>query len=100
VRILQDVFTNIGKNKNTLQFSIDIFNFGNLLNSSWSTVKTLNNGAILVPTNQNNLVPGGTVRPTFQLATDRSGLATSTFRDNASITSTYYMQFGLRYLFN
>jgi hypothetical protein len=100
VRIMQDLFTNIGKNRNTLQFSLDIFNFGNLLNSGWSTFKTLNAGAILVPTNQNALVPGGTTRPTFQLATDRSGLATSTFRDNASVASTYYMQFGLRYLFN
>lgn len=100
IRIMQDLFTNIGKNKNTIQFSIDIFNFGNLLNNSWSTYKTLNAGAILVPTNQNSLTPGGTVKPTFQLATDRSGLATKTFRDNASITSTYYMQFGLRYLFN
>ncbi|MET0393419.1 MAG: carboxypeptidase regulatory-like domain-containing protein [Chitinophagaceae bacterium] len=100
VRFMQDLFTNIGKNRNTLQFSIDIFNFGNLLNSSWSEIKTLNTAAILVPTNQASLVPGGTVKPTFQLATDRTGLASTTFRDNLSITSTYYMQFGIRYLFN
>lgn len=100
VKFLQDLFMNIGKNRNTIQFSIDIFNFGNLLNSSWSKVKTVNAPSILVPTNQASLVPSGTVRPTFQLATDRNGLATSTFRDNVSITSTYYMQFGIRYLFN
>ena len=100
LKFMQDVFVNLGKNRNTLQFTVDIFNFGNLLNSSWSTFKTVNAPGILVPTNINALVPGGTVRPTFQLQTDRSGLATSTFRENVSITSTYYMQFGLRYLFN
>lgn len=100
LRILQDLFTNIGKNRNTLQFSLDIFNFGNLINSGWSTLKTINSSVILVPTNQNSLVPGGTVKPTFQLATDRNNIITKTFRENESISSTYYMQFGLRYLFN
>lgn len=100
LKFLQDIFTNIGRNRNTLQFSLDIFNFGNLINKNWSKVKTANAMSILVPTNQNALVPGGNVKPTFQLQTDRSGLAGSTFRDNVSIVSTYYMQFGLRYLFN
>lgn len=99
-KLLQDIFVNIGNNKNTLQFSIDIFNLGNLINSEWGKVKTLNTPALLVPTNANSLVPGGTVKPTFQLATDRNALVTETFRDNVSVTSTYYMQFGLRYIFN
>lgn len=100
LKFLQDVFINLGKNKNTLQFSIDIFNFGNLLSPDWGKVKIVNTPSILVPQNHTALVPGGTVKPTFQLATDRNGLAMETFRDNVSITSTYYMQFGLRYLFN
>jgi hypothetical protein len=100
VRFMQDLFTNIGKNRNTLQFSIDIFNFGNLLNSDWSKVKTLNAASLLVPTNQASIVPGGTTAPTFRLQTDRNAPVLSTFRDNVSVTSTYYMQFGLRYLFN
>lgn len=99
-RIMQDIFTNIGKSKNTLQFSLDIFNVGNLINPSWGKVKAVNNSGILVPRNQNNLVPGGTVRPEFWLATDRGQLISRTFRDNVGTTSTYYMQMGLRYLFN
>jgi hypothetical protein len=35
LRIVQDVFTNVGGSNNTLQFTLDIFNFGNFLNSSW-----------------------------------------------------------------
>ncbi|MGB3004964.1 MAG: hypothetical protein WBC06_00525, partial [Chitinophagaceae bacterium] len=99
-KLLQDVFTNIGKSKNTIQFSLDIFNFGNLLNPGWGKFKTINASSILIPRNEASLVPGGTVKPEFQLATDRGQIITRTFRDNQTITSTYYMQLGLRYLFN
>ncbi|MEJ7658711.1 MAG: hypothetical protein WKG07_03350 [Hymenobacter sp.] len=37
VRVLQDIFTNIGENRNALQFSIDIFNVGNLINRNWGS---------------------------------------------------------------
>lgn len=100
LKIAQDLFTNIGKTKNTLQFTIDIFNFGNLLNKNWGIYQTVNASGILVPTNQNALVAGGTVKPTFRLQTDRNQPVQSTFRNNVSLSSTYYMQFGLRYIFN
>lgn len=102
VRFMQDLFHNIGKNRNTIQFTIDIFNFGNLLNPEWSKVKSLNapSGQLLVPTNQASVIPGGSTLPTFRLQTDRNNPITTTFRDNVSVTSTYYMQFGIRYLFN
>ncbi|MFN2439104.1 MAG: TonB-dependent receptor domain-containing protein, partial [Chitinophagaceae bacterium] len=99
IKILQDVFTTIGKRRNSIQFSLDIFNFGNLINSDWGIFKTINTSSILVPTNQATLTPGGTTRPTFRLASDRGVPANKTFRDNVSIASTYYMQFGLRYIF-
>ena len=100
VRIMQDLFSSIGKTKHTLQFSIDIFNFGNMLKPGWGKLKTLNAGSILVPQNQNSLVAGGTVIPTFKLATANGDVVTKTFRDNVSIASTYCVQFGLRYIFN
>jgi len=99
VKILQDIFTNVGKHRNTLQFSLDIFNVANLLNPRWGLVSTVNNASPLVVTNANALVPGGTVRPTFRLAVDRNAPMTESFRDNASVVSTYFMQFGLRYIF-
>ncbi len=102
-KLLQDVFVNVGKKRNTIQFSLDIFNFGNLLNKDWGAFKALSvsNGGILVPTNVGALVAGGTVKPTFQLASDFGGnVPTSTYRAVLTPTSTYYMQFGLRYIFN
>jgi hypothetical protein len=100
VKIMQDLFTNVTKKRNTIQFSVDIFNFGNLLNPSWGKVKTINASSILVPQNHTTLVPGGTTRPTFRLATDRGNMITRTFRDNVSTASTYSIQFGIRYIFN
>ncbi len=100
VKIVQDLFANIGKHRNTLQVSLDIMNFGNLLNSEYGIQKSINAPSILVPTNVSSLVPGGTVKPTFRLATFGTAPVTKTFRDNLSIFSTYYMQFGIRYLMN
>ncbi|MEO7444267.1 MAG: carboxypeptidase regulatory-like domain-containing protein [Ferruginibacter sp.] len=103
VKLLQDIFTDIGKKRNTIQFSLDIFNFANLLNSGAGKFKTINASSILVPTNNTGttaFTPGGTTKPTFRLANLGSAPVTSTYRDNLSIASTYYMQFGLRYIFN
>jgi hypothetical protein len=102
-KLLQDVFVNVGKKRNTIQFSLDIFNFGNLLNKDWGAVKALSvsNAGILVPTNVAALVAGGAVRPTFQLASDFGGnVPTSTYRTVLTPASTYFMQFGIRYIFN
>jgi hypothetical protein len=106
-RLLQDVFANIGKNRNTIQFGLDIFNIGNLINKNWSKKRLTSTALvgsgvpILQPQNQNSLVPGGTVVPTFRLAPDRLGnINTRSYIDNVSITSTYYMQFSVRYIFN
>jgi hypothetical protein len=105
-KLLQDVFVKVGKQRNTIQFSLDIFNFTNFLNKEWGAFKSLslnNNGnaALLVPTNAAALVAGGAVKPTFQLASDVGGnVPTTTYRTVLNTGSTYYMQFGLRYIFN
>jgi Carboxypeptidase regulatory-like domain len=105
-KLLQDVFVNLGKKRNTIQFSLDIFNFGNLINKDWGAVKTLTlnnfgNASLLVPQNTAALVAGGTVKPTFNIALDPSGnLPTETYRTVQTVSSTYYMQFGIRYIFN
>jgi len=111
IKILQDIFTNIGGKKNTLQLSLDIFNFTNLLNKDWGIVKTVNTPSLLTISNAatfnsttgapiaTGFQPGGTIRPTFRLANDRGLPVSQTFRDNLSLASTYYMQFGIRYIF-
>lgn len=100
LKFMQDLYIKAGKYRNTLQFTVDIFNAGNLINNSWGKVKAVNATSILVPQNQNTLVPGGAVVPTFRLATDRNQIITRTFRDVVSTASTYSIQLGLRYIFN
>jgi Carboxypeptidase regulatory-like domain len=120
-RLLQDIFTNLGQdNRNTLQFSLDIFNIGNLLNKDWGIIQT---------PNRNNLLSfqsyGADGKPTFQFpylvnptisnaTLDASGAIitpgqvvnagqplSKTFRDDVgNIASRWQMQLGLRYIFN
>ena len=97
-KIIQDLFVKVGSKRNTLQASLDIFNFANLLNPDWGLTQTTNASSILVPVG--TLMPNTTTRPTFRLATDRGNLASESFRDNVNLSSTYYMQVGLRYIFN
>ncbi|MFD0794202.1 carboxypeptidase regulatory-like domain-containing protein [Mucilaginibacter litoreus] len=99
-KFLQDLFVNVGGKRNTIQFSFDIFNLGNLLNKNWGLHKLVNTRGILTPTNTSAITPDGTTVPTFRLAVDRGLPVSTTFRDDVSINSTYYMQFGLRYIFN
>lgn len=102
LRFTQDVYINVKGKKNTIQFTLDIFNFGNLLNKDWGVYKVTNASALLVATSAsvNALTPGGAATPVFTLAEDRGKPVTETYRDNNSTASTYYMQFGLRYIFN
>ncbi|MBL0270509.1 MAG: TonB-dependent receptor [Chitinophagaceae bacterium] len=100
VKFMQDVFVKAGKYRNTLQFTVDILNAGNLINNSWGKVKATNNTSILGIANAGNLVPGGSVLPVFTLAQDRGQMITRTFRDVVSTSSTYSIQLGIRYIFN
>ncbi len=100
IKLMQDLFVKAGKYRNTLQFTVDIFNAGNLFYSKWGERKATNATSILIPTNVSSLVPGGAVVPEFRLATDRGQIITRTFRDVVSTASTYQIQLGLRYIFN
>ncbi|MFT3680347.1 MAG: carboxypeptidase regulatory-like domain-containing protein [Ferruginibacter sp.] len=104
VRILQDIFTNIGKYRHSLQFSVDILNFANLLNSSWGLKKELNNGGIYnyALLNVASVTPQGV--PTFNMnnITNAAGtreLPTTPYRNWFGFGNTWSMQLGLRYNF-
>lgn len=97
-RLVQEVFKNVGGTKNSFQFTADIFNFGNLLNRNWGTYNFVNQANILVPTNVSAI--NETTAPTFRLNTSGGDVVRSTFGTTQSFTSTYYMQFGVRYNFN
>jgi outer membrane receptor protein involved in Fe transport len=97
-RLTQEVFRNFGKTKNSFQFTVDIFNVGNLLNRKWGNVNFVNNPAVLVP--QNVTAINATTKPTFRMAATQGDIVRETFGTSQTISSTYYMQFGVRYNFN
>ena len=100
VKIMQDFFVNVGGKRNTLQVSLDILNFANLLSRHWGLSQLYKQGNILTQTNITNIIAGGTVKPTYQLNPYNNTMLMNTFTNNISYTSTYSMQLGIRYIFN
>jgi hypothetical protein len=109
-RLLQDVFTNIGKNRNTLQFSLDVFNIGNLINRNWGVSQTQQRNSPLSFVdydqtsgqprfNFNPIVNSRTVFPDGTATTSVQTLNT-TNRYVTTESSRYRIQLGLRYSFN
>jgi len=91
VKLLQDYNFKISNDKtNTVQFSIDILNFGNLLNSDWGVVEI---PQVLQPIGV-KLDPD-TNEPTYTFNPDLK----DTFRPDTSLLSRWRMQVGLRYIF-
>ncbi|MES2777910.1 MAG: carboxypeptidase regulatory-like domain-containing protein [Bacteroidota bacterium] len=98
-KFLQDIFTNVGKNKHTIQLTLDCTNFLNLLNRDWGirSFQVVNN-----PLRVASVTAGV---PSFTLATYTPTGATApilldrTFINNNSLTSTWRLQVGARYRF-
>lgn len=90
VKILQDYkFKVSGEKTNTIQFSIDIVNFGNLISSDWGLVQQPNNLSPLA-------VDTSGSEPVY---TFNSGPDAETFGYDSSLASRWQMQFGIRYIF-
>jgi Carboxypeptidase regulatory-like domain len=93
VRILQDFNFKNGKKRNTVQFSIDIQNFGNLLNSSWGIRKVATTSGFFQPLSVAGFSGAG--QPIFNFDPSLRG----TFNASPDLISRWQMQFGLRYIF-
>lgn len=97
LRFTQEVYSGIAGRDNSLQFFWDVFNVGNLLNRSWG-IRHSARGQLLQVSNVNAI--SDTQAPTFRLILDGNDLPTATYHVNETISSTYYMQFGVRFSFN
>lgn len=89
VKLTQDYNFNVSaKKKNTIQLSLDILNFANMLNSDW--------GLVQAPISVQPIgvsVAGGVPTYTF------TGQQTKTFAYDSSLNSRWQAQFGVRYIF-
>ncbi|WP_166436985.1 TonB-dependent receptor [Niastella caeni] len=97
LRVLQDFIYRRGTTKHTLQFSVDIINLLNLLNSEWGYRYSYNYGTFQdmgilgLPSGFSQAAPRYTFNPTNP---------TKAYQPNFSTTSTWGIQLGLRYIFN
>ncbi len=91
----QNFYLNVGGQKNTLQFGVDIKNLANLLNNSWGLYKTVNNPKLLKYTAGKNGATGS-----FQFQKNGKDVLSKTYTNLTSFNSTYSIQFSIRYIFN
>lgn len=96
VRLLQDIFTKIGSKDHTIQLSVDVINFGNLLNKDWGRDYFVSNGNFGTLRYQGLEGTGG--RPTFSFGTGTSASPTVGYQIS-QLSSRWQAQFGVRYLF-
>ena len=84
-------------NNETLQFSFDIMNAGNLLNSRWGVTQTpsaCNGGKILSYAGQHN------GHPIYQMYANKEGLVSKTFEPLKSTANCWYLQLGVKLIFD
>ncbi|MFZ4861662.1 TonB-dependent receptor [Sphingobacterium sp. Mn56C] len=98
LKITQDLFTNIGKNRNKLQLSIDIMNVGNLISSKWGKQYSGSNSFW-----DNSFKPvnfagyeSGTLKPTYRI----NNLNNNQPYSYLDVPSRWTAQVGVRYIFN
>ena len=101
----QDFYIKVGKTKNTLEFSIDIINAGNLINRNWGLYQNsfngFNSGSTTVLKYQGIDAATGQAKYSFPYF-DKTNLipVTRSFVYDSSPLSRYQAQFGVRYIFN
>lgn len=98
----QDFFVSVKGKRNTIRFTMDIFNFTNLINRNWGILKTPNRTTLL---NYLRVETAGANagKPVFSFPyfdnTNKIPLS-STFQNSTSQASRYQIQIGVRYIFN
>ena len=96
-KVIQDFYIKVGGQRNTLQFTLDVFNFGNYVSPQWGlNQSTLRAGFINYVGND-----AATGKPVFQFPY-RSGTTplADTFQRSFGLGSRWQAQFGVRYIFN
>ena len=104
----QDFMLKVSGKTNTLRFTADIFNFGNLLNKNWGIFNTTSrstgsgNTYTLLNLARVETTGANTGRPVFTFpyldATNQIPL-TNSFRESTSQGSRFQVQLGIRYIF-
>ena len=95
-RYMHDFSVKVGSTTNTLQLSVDVQNVGNLFNSKWGVSSRLwNNSSYANPLRLDHIDTDGV--PVYSATT---ALNATTWVPSKSYGNCWYMQIGIKYLFN
>ncbi|MCF8366129.1 MAG: TonB-dependent receptor [Bacteroidales bacterium] len=97
-KFIQDFYMNVNGKKHTLQFTFDIFNFTNLLNSEWGARRYITNDAFQLIKFAGFEEDGTT--PTFNYTGSSDVEDIFNISDSGINSSRWQGQIGLRYIFN
>ena len=98
----QDFFVKVKGKRNTIRFTMDIFNFGNMLNSNWGIYKTPYNTNLL-NFKRIETVGANAGKPVYAVPflNAQNGVPlTNSFQKSTSQNSRWQAQAGVRYIFN
>jgi hypothetical protein len=95
VSVMQDLFANLGGRRHSGQIRLDIFNFGNLLNSDWGVNDRLIRNQILT-----NPAVDAQGRATYRLAVVSNQLLTRSYEKASSTSDVWSLMVSFRYTFN
>ena len=100
LKVVQDFNFKVGDKVNTIQFTFDVFNFTNLLNSKWGVDNFVTRTALLTFGGYDNTGTTATGKPKFTFPEFNSKPLTETFQKSTGLGSRWSGQVGLRYIFN
>lgn len=104
-KAVQDFYIGDGKNKHTLEISLDIINVGNLLNNNWGNYQTaftgVSSGSVTILNYKG--IDAATGRPKYSfpyLNAKTATPVTQSFINGTSQLNRWQGQLGFRYIFN
>ena len=96
IRLTQNLFTDMVQKGDKIQLSLDILNFGNMLNSEWGIQdQNVSSYGAAILGRSGSLSPN----PTFQMLRSGNQLVTSPNRPSSSRFTTWSAMFGMKYSF-
>ena len=98
LKIVQDLFTQVGGKKNTIQLSVDVMNVGALINKNWGKQYS---GSTSYWDNSSRPI----IFDSYQQGTNIPQYRMANLQDNkpytvSNFTSRWSAQLGVRYIFN
>jgi hypothetical protein len=98
--ISQDVFKSIAGRRNSLQFRVDIANFGNLLNSDWGVGQRLVNAQpLIIPSSAQGGSADASGRLQYRMRAVNNTWMTTSLQSTTGFSDVYSVMFSIRYQF-